>query len=182
MRTVLAPFVLLLVACGGDAGGGGKDSASSDTRVPEEPFDPACAGQLMFTQTVGTVAELEVDWSGLTADSDGEPVDATSVVALVHWYILGMPPSTLNARLCDDVDFSSDVVGANVSAFTPGSTSTTVNIGEGWRHETGVIALYDTTDSNAGADPFAAAVFVFDPDSTAARLTVEGRGDVWTAP
>lgn len=171
----------LLVGCAGkdgseDTGGGG------DTRVPDEPFDTACAAQVMYTQTVGTVAALEVDWSAMNADASGTAVDPTSEVAIVHWYILGMPVSTLDARLCEEADLSVDVLDGNASAFSPGSTSTTVEIGEGWRHETGVIALYNTTDENSGALPFSAAIFTFDPDSDNARLTVEGRGDVWTAP
>jgi hypothetical protein len=182
IRNLLVVMLLPLAACGGADGTADDTSGGADTRVPEEPFDPACAGQVMFTQTVGTVSTITVDWSGLTADSAGNPIDVTDTLRIVHWYIVGMPPSTVDRRLCDDGDFASDVLDANVSPFGAGATSTTSDIGEGWNHETGIIALYDTTDELSEADPFAAAIFVFDADSTVDRVTLEGRGDVWTAP
>lgn len=170
----------LLSACSGKPADTATGDDTGDGRVPETPFDEACAAQVMFTQVVGTTGELTIDWSALTSDSAGEPF-AHDAIAIVHWYILGMPVSTLNVRLCEDADLSVDVVGANAAAPTS-ATGTTMSIGAEWSYQTGVIALYDTTDELSTADPRAAAIFTFDAEETNQTVTLEGRGDVWTAP
>ncbi len=177
------PFALaLLVGCSGpkDDDTAATDDTGSDGRVPETPFDERCAGQVMFQQVVGTTGTLEIDWSALTADSAGAPF-ASSEIQIVHWYILGMPVSTLDVRLCDEVDLSVDVLGAN-AASPEGGTSMSMDIGTEWNFETGVIALYDIVDELSERGPRAAAVFTFDEASSNQRVVLEDRGDVWTAP
>lgn len=179
-RSQSALLAILLGGCVPAGSGDDKDTAEDDGRVPEVPFDPACVAQVMFTQTICQCTEITVDWSGLTADSAGATLDPSSGVNVVHWYILGMPVSSLNGRLCDDTPLEADVLGGDAEA-TNGATEAAFEIGE-WDYGAGVIALYDTLDEASGADPRAAAIFAFDPESTSSHLTVVGRGDVWTAP
>jgi hypothetical protein len=158
-----------------------EDTGATDTgRVPEVPFDEDCAAQVMYTQTVCECPELTADWSGVTADSAGAPFDPSQDATVVHWYILGMPVSTLNVRLCEGASLATDVLGADAEG-TAGRTETTLSVGE-WGYGTGVIALYDTLDEESGAAPRAAAIFEFDAMSTNTRVVLEGRGDVWTGP
>ena len=181
-RSPHAAMVLLawlgLPACGSAKP---EDTGGTDTgRVPEVPFDEGCAAQVMYTQTICDCPDITVEWSGITADSAGAPFDPGEDANVVHWYILGMPVSTLNVRLCEDASLEADVLGADAEG-TAGRTEASFSIGE-WSYGTGVIALYDTLDEESGADPRAAAIFEFDADSTNSHVVLEDRGDVWTAP
>ncbi len=183
-------IALLVFACTAPKGAedSAEDSAEDTDRVPETPFDESCFGQVMFTQVVDSNT-IAADWSALAADSAGAAF-GPSDVELIHWYIFGMPVSTINNALCaaDAVSMDNFVTGSVAADVVElGGTSATVELtspdGDAWNRETGVLALYDEAAAD-GADiwPRAAAVFTFDADAGNNRVVVEGRGDVYTAP
>jgi hypothetical protein len=187
------PLLASVFACSTTPDEGGADSGAADGTSPGDSgedsddlpeFDESCFAQVMRSQLVCDCSLLEFDWSGLTHDSEGQPFTPADV-RLVHWFILNMPASGVNTNLCSGGDaalrsFSNDNLRGNV--LVGDGSHATIDVGN-WTVETGVLALYDTTASDgAYLWPRAAAVFNFDADTSGKLVTVEGRGDVYTAP
>lgn len=171
-------LLTLLLACTGKDDDTGPAGTDTFTTFPT-PFDSSCDAQLMRFQTVCECSEIDVDWSGITHDAEGDPVELSDV-KLVHWYVIAISEGGLANALCGGLDLTNDIVVSD--AITPSGTSTTFDIGEGFDNETGIIALYDSTDADANPPPFMAGVFSFEADETNNDVVVTGRGDVWTGP